>query len=316
METKSNNWLCDYRKRINSQSGEDGVIEKIFEVIGTANKWCVEFGASSGNKGNNTWRLIKEKGWSAVLLEAERALYHELCGYYSDDKQVVCLNETVSDGGLHSLDNILQKTNIPVEFDFVSVDIDGHDYHVWEAVVIYRPRVVMIEINPGIPLNMDFIQPKDIKTSCGSSLSAINKLAQKKGYQLIFASGVNAIFVREDLYDKFGIADNSPKEILCAPESGGLKNSGIFFQFYDGSIVLLNVPRTNLLAYRKKIKEQSVWVWENDKLYPVNFTYDRRLNRFAKNFIKKTFLYVLLYSLVKIIYGWMDRRKKRNIKTV
>lgn len=314
MEIKGNRWLCDYRSKVNSQSGEDGVIEKIFEVIGTTNKWCVEFGASSGNKGNNTWRLIKEKGWSAVLLEAERALYYELREYYANDARVVCLNETVSDIGQHSLDNILKQTPIPVEFDFMSVDIDGYDYYVWESVVVYRPRVVMIEINPGIPLNVDFIQPKNIRTSCGSSLLAIDKLAKQKGYRLIFASGVNAIFVREELYGKFEIADNSPEEIVCPAESGELKKPCGFFQFYDGSIVLLDVSITRLLAYRKKIKENPVWLLESGKLYPVNFTYDRRIIRLVKDLVKKTYLYVLCYSLVKRIYGWQDGRKKIRIK--
>ena len=40
-----NDWSLDHRKKITSQCGEDGIIEKIFEMIGVQNKWCVEFGA-------------------------------------------------------------------------------------------------------------------------------------------------------------------------------------------------------------------------------------------------------------------------------
>lgn len=35
--------LNNYQKRVLSQWGQDGVIEKIFDVIGTTNKYFVEF---------------------------------------------------------------------------------------------------------------------------------------------------------------------------------------------------------------------------------------------------------------------------------
>ena len=35
-----------YQKRVLSQWGQDGVIEQIFDVVGTTNKYFVEFGSS------------------------------------------------------------------------------------------------------------------------------------------------------------------------------------------------------------------------------------------------------------------------------
>jgi len=56
-------------RNVTSQYGEDGIIARIFELIGTRNKWCVEFGASDGQYLSNTWDLINNHGWSAVLAE-------------------------------------------------------------------------------------------------------------------------------------------------------------------------------------------------------------------------------------------------------
>jgi len=53
-----NDWLLDYRKDVTSQTGEDGIIDKVFEIIGTQSKWCVEFGAYDGKFCSNTYNLI------------------------------------------------------------------------------------------------------------------------------------------------------------------------------------------------------------------------------------------------------------------
>ncbi len=313
-EEIKNNWLCEYRDSITSQNGEDGVIRKIFEVIGKENSWCVEFGAGSGKKGNNTWSLITERKWSGVLIEAERALYSDLVKRYADKDNVVCINKAVGFHGSNRLDVLLKNTDIPKNFDFLSIDIDGYDYQVWEALKDYNPRCVMIEINPNIPLTIDFVQPADITACGGSSLLAMVRLGKEKGYELVYAYATNAVFVKKSLFEKFGIKDNSIEQMVCPPGLNKEKDSPTFFQLYDGSLVLLNVKKENMLGYRKKIREVPVWVFEDDNLYPVRFSYDNKIARMFKNVIKKTALYSMFYFLVKEVYGWLDLRKKKKIK--
>ena len=72
------NPLAQYKRTVTSYQGEDGIIEHVFEVIGTTSKWCVEFGAVDGKSGSNTWNLIKNKGWSAVLIEANPVFFSKL----------------------------------------------------------------------------------------------------------------------------------------------------------------------------------------------------------------------------------------------
>src|SRR3989338_823422 len=312
-ESLKNNWLCDYRRNVSSQNGEDGVIEKVFSVISETNAWCVEFGAGSGKKGNNTWALITNKRWSAALIEAERALFNDLVQEYCDRDDVVCINSSVGYAGKNTLDNILKKTPIPRAFDFLSIDIDGYYYQVWEALADYRPRVVMIEINPNIPLDVDFVQPASVRACGGSSLSALVRLGKKKGYELIFAHATNAIFVQEELYPLFGIENNDPIHILCGQPTNKPNPDYTFFQMYDGSIVLLGVGRNKILAYRKKLKDAPVWVFENGTLYPISFTRDNVIVRRMKNALKKSGLYAACYGAVKQVYGRLD--EKRRSKT-
>ena len=301
------NPLARYKKTITSQYGEDGVIERVFELIETENHWCVEFGAGSDN--NNTSVLVNQKGWSGVLIETHPVYYKELAQKYRDNGHVLCLDDFVHWKGENTLDAILAKTPIPRDFDFLVVDIDGHDYQVWEAVKEYRPRVVMIEYNGNIPLDVSFVQPLDSRViRSGSSLRAFVELGKKKGYELAYAHIANAIFVRKDLFSRLEIANNAPEAIVESfwPDRR-------FFQAYDGSIILLGGERKSLFAYKKKISQFPVWFLDSRGLFPVTFTYDRKLVRFAKNLFKNKHIHAFLYPFVERFYSRRWRKKKTKL---
>lgn len=52
---KPNAWLNHHAKTVTSQSGEDGIIEKILEVIKDNDNWCVEFGSWDVKACSNTF---------------------------------------------------------------------------------------------------------------------------------------------------------------------------------------------------------------------------------------------------------------------
>jgi hypothetical protein len=69
-------WLLDFARNDFSQAGEDGVLEKILELLPeTQDRWCDEFGAWDGEYLSNTASLIKNKGFSAVMIEANRSRF-------------------------------------------------------------------------------------------------------------------------------------------------------------------------------------------------------------------------------------------------
>lgn len=202
-------WLLDYSNNVTSQYGEDGIIEKVLEIINENDGWCVEFGSWDGKTCSNTYRLISEKDYSAVLIEASPKRFKDLDKNFEKYKNVHCLNRFVGFDSNDCLDAILKDTAIAKNFDLLSIDVDGNDYHIWDAVKKYRPKVVVIEFNPTIPKTVEFIQNKDMRIGQGSSLLSIDKLAKSKGYELVSVTKNNAIFVDKNYFDLFGIEDNS-----------------------------------------------------------------------------------------------------------
>lgn len=228
---KENRWLLEHAANVYSQDGEDGILAKLLEVIGAPTKWCVEFGAWDGKHVSNTYRLIEAQGFSAVMIEGPELRHRDLVATFKDNPRVVPLRAFVGFEGPERLDELLARTPIPLEFDVLSIDIDGNDYHVWRAVTRYRPRVVVIEYNPTVPSAVDFVQPADFAVNQGASLSALAKLGKGKGYELVSVTDHNCIFVVAQLFPLLGIADNSaaalrPNEKLVT----------YVFNGYDGTV--------------------------------------------------------------------------------
>jgi hypothetical protein len=107
------------------------------------------------------------------------------------------------------LDYLLRPHPIPEHFDFLSIDIDGNDYHAWEAIEAYRPRLVLIEYNQTIANAVDFVQSRDPATNQGASAAALVNLAKRKGYELIAVTQINLLFTTHELFGLFDITDNS-----------------------------------------------------------------------------------------------------------
>lgn len=236
--TSPNSGLLAYGSNVTSEHGEDGIIARIFSIIGLGPKWCVELGALNGKHGSNVWQLVKNEGWSAVLLEADQTYFKKLQEEFAGMPQVHAINAFVSFEGEYALDSIFKKTPLPKEFDLFSLDIDGNDYHLWESLKEYRPRVMVVEFNPTIPNSVLFVQPRDMKVFQGSSLRALVELGKRKGYELVAANETNAFFVEHSLYPKFGITDNS----IDALHTDTTYQTSLY-QLYDGTLKIAGYDR-------------------------------------------------------------------------
>lgn len=231
------NWLANYFDNQASEHGEDGIVKKIFEIMPPENKWVCEFGAHDPEIISNSWRLINKEGWSAVLIEGDDTLYNKLKDYYSDKKMpVTCIKKMVSYEGDDRLDSILSSTQIPANPDLMIIDIDGNDFHVWEALSNYQPTVVMIEFNAAIPLDISFTQEKKFSLNQGSSLRAMVNLAKLKNYRLIAVTSWNAFFVKSDRYHLFFSEEPMLEEMYVYPAKHPIEMRA--FQLYDGTLVI------------------------------------------------------------------------------
>ena len=181
--------------KIYSQNGEDGIIDYIFSKIGTTNKIAVEFGIGDGWE-TNTRNLA----------------HHDWTTFWFDSLAI----DTVPPGctftnQLLTANNIVpafDAQHIPKEFDLLSIDVDGNDYHLRQALHEYRPRVCVMEYNGSHAPDVEYIMPrrddycwKLWELDFGASLLSLTKQANSLGYDLVYCDqrGVNAFFVRRDV---------------------------------------------------------------------------------------------------------------------
>jgi glycosyltransferase involved in cell wall biosynthesis len=198
--------------RVFSQNGEDGVLAEILRRTGAPSRFFVEFGVESGREGNCVY-LADVAGWAGLFIEAGDDMYRELERKYVAQSQVQTIRARV---GAENVEALFTQAGVPAEPDVVSIDVDGQDYWIWDALQAYRPRVVVIEYNSALDPRRRLVQPDEPGHSWsgteyyGASLGALQALGDRKGYRLVHTelSGVNAFFVRADLAgDSFPATD-------------------------------------------------------------------------------------------------------------
>jgi hypothetical protein len=236
-DPKPAHWWLPYASNTTSLSGEDGILQEVFRRI-PGDHWCVEFGAWDGKKYSNTYRLMTEDSWSGVFIEANTERFGQLKENYKDNSKAHCLHEFVTFDGASTLDRLFSRTPLPKDFDLLSIDIDGNDYHIWDALKEYQPKVVVIEFNQTIPADVEFVQPRDMSINQGNSLYSLVLLGKSKGYELIAVTTYNGIFVRKEYFPLFPVPDNSP--VVLRPD--GWEHFRLF-QLYDGTFVVRGVAR-------------------------------------------------------------------------
>jgi hypothetical protein len=267
---KLGSWLDAYAKNVFSQTGEDGIIEKILETIGSNDKWCVEFGAWDGEHLSNTCNLIRNRDFAAVLIEADSQKYRELQQKYCGNNSVFPVNAFVGFSGKSILDEILKPTSIPLDFDVLSIDIDGNDYHVWKAVSLYQPKVICIEYNPTIPTEVEFVQKPDQGIAQGASLLSLIQLGKEKGYELVAITALNAIFVHNKYFPQMNIGNNSPFQLRT-----DFSSVTYLFTGYDGTTMISgkgNLPWHGIDYREKRLQQLPHFL----RKYPGNYNFLER----------------------------------------
>jgi hypothetical protein len=235
--------LNHYEYRVHSQNGEDGIIAEIFNRIGTTNKFFVEFGAGSGVENNTAFLLIK--GWSGLWIESDRSRSKIINQKFAFliGRSLRVVNIFIN---TENIEKILRENGVPQEFDLLSVDIDGNDFWMWNAISWFKPRVVVIEYNSIFPPDIDWVikYNQNFKrigytSFFGASLKALEKLGTKKGYTLVACDlrGISAFFVRTDLIgDKFEGPYNANKfyhkpDYSSAGKRGHMRDFGEYTSF-------------------------------------------------------------------------------------
>ena len=253
---QNSRWIMEHAANVTSQFGEDGIIARALALIPNLTKWCVEFGAWDGQKHSNTWDLIAKHEYRGVLIEANPERFKELKKTHNSSINIL-LNALVGFGSEDGLDALLAQTPIPKSFDLLSIDIDGNDYHVWNAVTKYRPKLVVIEYNPTAANAVEFRQEARPGVCQGSSAAALVRLAKSKNYELVAVTVTNLVFVAAEYYPLFKILDNSL--VLMRDDTG----SPQIFVGYDGHVFLAeanNLGQISIPWHGLTLREEQIQI--------------------------------------------------------
>ena len=153
---KNDHGLSTAELRVFSQNGEDGVLAEIFARIGTEQRFFVEFGVGTGVECNTRF-LAEVLGWSGVYFEVDSNRFESLALRLGNRPDVVVAQRMVTPANINEE---FAAAAVPPEFDLLSIDVDGQDYWIWEALRGYSPRVVVVEYNSGLAAEESRVEPK------------------------------------------------------------------------------------------------------------------------------------------------------------
>jgi hypothetical protein len=234
----SNTFVRTYAFNEHSQNGEDGILAELLLRLGVPEDrggWVCEFGAWDGRYLSNTFSLVK-KGFQGVFIEGNTSKFQDLLETVHQYPNIIPLNAFVHFSANHErgLDNLLQRTPIPFDFDVLSIDVDSYDYHIWDSLKQYAPKIVVIEMNSQIGTDVEHVYDisdlvrSELESAAGvvesresgvvesdgfmeyelggSGFRSTLELGRSKQYSFVLHVGSgNMIFVRNDLFPKLDI---------------------------------------------------------------------------------------------------------------
>ncbi len=232
--------LMRHRFRIQSQNEEDGITLALFARIGIAGRRFAELGA--GTNGGNSGFLAQECGWSGLMVEASEGRVERLRQRFDTGRVQVSGSWITRE----NVNDLLTDHGLTGEIDLVSIDIDGNDYWVWEALTVAQPRVVIVEFNAAFGPTRRVVVPYDAQFSretrelphayYGTSLGALATLANRKGYRLVLVEprGINAYFVRNDIAPEL---ERVSAEMAFARSAAGMGAAKVTAKYDGGDAV-------------------------------------------------------------------------------
>jgi hypothetical protein len=220
--------IFDTGYRVCSEAEEDGMLVFLFAVLGTKNKTFVDIGAANGIN-SNCANLAINFGWHGLFIDGSEEKIEQGKKFYSTladtslyPPKFICARVT-----RENVNQLISNAGFQETVDLVSIDIDGNDYWVWDALECIRPRVVIIEThiefgyhNIVVPYDKDHVYPGNHPDYHGASAVAMVKLANRLGYRLVGANrfGFNTIYVAKEEGAEF-IPEVSVEAIIQHPRN-------------------------------------------------------------------------------------------------
>lgn len=190
-----------------SQFGEDGVIDWLVSRLPDIPQSFIEFGVEDYRE-SNTRLLLQLRNWFGLVIDGSPAHVQDI-----QSQDVYWRHELIATCAFIDQENIntlIEDAGLRGEIGLLSIDIDGNDYWVWQAIDVVSPAIVVCEYNAvfgdiyplSVPYDPAFQRTRAHHSNLyfGASLQAMITLGNRKGYTFVgtTSTGCNAFFVRND----------------------------------------------------------------------------------------------------------------------
>lgn len=218
--------LQDVEFQVSSQYGEDGIIDWLIERAGIPpiSQSFIELGVETYREANTRF-LLQNRNWRGLIMDSSSAMVAAVReDALSGAHDLTALPAFIT---RENINDLISSAGFGGDIGLLSIDLDGNDYWVWEAIHAVNPILCIVEYNAvfgdvhsiSTPYNGNFNRVKAHHSYLyfGASIAALRSLAAKKGYRFVGtnSSGNDAFFVREDYARLF--VDGSLQQIQARP---------------------------------------------------------------------------------------------------
>ncbi len=240
-----------------SQFGEDGIISWILGRVPIARRFFVEFGVEDYRESNTRFLLMSGGGWSGLVMDGSKENLDQLRGrpeFWRNHLHAAAAFIT-----RENINQLLTDYDAAGDIGLLSIDVDGNDYWIWDAIEVCSPRIVICEYNAlwgaersvAVPYKPDFnlFDAHFSGLYWGASLRALTRLGRKKGYRLVAVNGAghNVFFVRNDIAS--GLPELAPESAWRPPQFRTSRNKEgqlTFLSWVEAAEQIADMPVENV----------------------------------------------------------------------
>ena len=181
--------LWEYEFKVFSQWGEDGIIQHLVNHLKVANRTFIEFGVEDFFESNCRFLMMKDQWRGFVIDGSEENLERMRASdfYWRYQLQGRCAFITRD-----NVAALLDESGFDKEVGILSVDVDGVDWFLLNALEAWRAAIIIVEYNGmfgskhpvTVPYDASFQRTRAHHSNIyyGASLMAFDSLLQSRGY--------------------------------------------------------------------------------------------------------------------------------------
>jgi hypothetical protein len=208
--------LADAEFQVFSQFGEDGIIQHLVDKVPIENDVFVEFGVEDYTESNTRFLLVNDN-WHGLVLDGSDAhrrwLHSHPTGWRHEIEAVTAFIDR------DNINRLIGGAGIEGDIGILSIDLDGNDLWILEAIDVVSPRILILEYNATfgpeaavtVPYDPSFVRGQKHSSNLywGASLAALTRTARDKGFSLVGSNraGNNAFYVRDDVVGELPVVE-------------------------------------------------------------------------------------------------------------